>query len=95
MPISVPIMLRKLLTLLALCAGLVAVGEPARAAVDTVESVHLVEQAGQACAARTSFQSPVADQRQHWRELLCQGSPKPVSLAIVPTVRLQVDRSRE
>jgi hypothetical protein len=90
-----PTMLRKLLTLLALCAGLVAVSEPARAAVGAVESVHLVEQAGQASAARRAFQGPVAKQREYWRELLSQASPKPGSLAIVPTVRLQVDRSRE
>lgn len=88
-------MLRKLLTLLALCAGLVAVAEPARAAVGAVESVQLVERAGQASAARSTLQGPVAEQRGQWRERRLDAAPKPVSLAIVPTVRLRVDRSRE
>ena len=88
-------MLRKLLTLLALCAGLVAVAEPARAAVGPVESVHLVERAALACVAHRNLPIAGAQQRGHWRELRGQRVRKPVCLAIVPTVRLQVDRSRE
>ena len=88
-------MLRKLLTLLALCAGLVAVAEPARAAVGPVESVHLVERAALVSAARSTIQVRSAEQRSHWRELRTQDGPKPLSLARVPTVRLQVDRARE
>ena len=88
-------MFRKLLTLLALCAGLVAVAEPARAAAGPVESVHLVERAALVCAARSTLQVRSSEQRSHWRELRHQDCPKPVSLALVPTVRMQVDRARE
>lgn len=88
-------MLRKLFALLAICAGLVAVAEPARAAVSIVETVRQAEAAGLAC-------TPVAagdpDRQRPRVERLLEKSkpcPKPTVILIVPTVMLQADRARE
>ena len=89
-------MLRRLLTLIALCAGLAAVAEPARAAVTLVESVRVLERASTACSSR-------ADQRAALpsgptfsvKDDKGKPCPKPTIVVIVPTVMLQVDRSRE
>jgi len=88
-------MLRKLLALLALCAGLAAIAEPARASVGAVDSVRLVEQASLACGvaapARISEHARLAS-RSPDRTKMC---PRPVIRIIVPTVMLQGDRAHE
>jgi hypothetical protein len=88
-------MLRKLLTLLAICAGLAAVAEPARAAVTTVESVRLVEQAGLACTAGSRARLSQAEQRSEGPVERVKNCPKPTIVLIVPAVMLQADRARE
>lgn len=88
-------MLRKLLTLLAICAGLAAVGEPARAAALAVEGVHIVQRSGETCTARSTAlaTAPVSlVQRLDDKGKPC---PRPTIVLVVPTVMLQVDRARE
>ena len=88
-------MLRKLLTLLAICAGLAAVGEPAGAAVRAVESVHRVERSGPAIAARVAAH-PAA--RLSPAERVGERAEAQAGAGydlIVPTVMLKVDRARE
>ncbi|MEO6041518.1 MAG: hypothetical protein ABIP41_06425 [Croceibacterium sp.] len=89
-------MLRKLLTLIAICAGFAAVAEPARAAVTTVESVRLVERSIVPRAARIAARMPqlaaVPALNLQDKGKLC---PKPTVVVIVPTVMLNVDRARE
>ncbi len=88
-------MLRKLLTLLAICAGLTAVAEPARAAVVAVESVRVLDQGAPAFAARsTSVLAPSVLSPARVSEK-GKPAPKPTIVVIVPTVMLQADRARE
>jgi len=88
-------MLRKLLTLLAICAGLTAVAEPARAAVIAVESVHVLDQGapvfapGQAASLAPRSLSPTHATDKG------KPCPKPTVVVVVPTVMLQADRARE
>lgn len=86
-------MIRRLLTLLALCAGLAAVAEPARASAMAMDSVRLVEQATLACGAgdAASFAAPQrAVPRAEGKAGVC---PRPVLTIVVPTVMLKVDRA--
>ena len=88
-------MFRKLLTLLALCAGLLAGAEPARAAVGPAESVQLVERAGLAATATRAVRLSLLEQRRHW---IVEPEAAPADAWIAPaapTVRLNVERSRE
>lgn len=88
-------MLRKLLTLLAICAGLTAVAEPARAAVIAVESVHVLDQATPAFVPRsTASLAPGGTSRT---QVTDKGKPCPKTtiVVIVPTIMLQADRARE
>ena len=88
-------MLRRLLTLLALCAGLAAVSEPARASITAVDSVGLVEQTGRACGvAAPAIILELANTvtRADSGPKIC---PRPGIPVVVPTVMLHVDRARE
>jgi len=88
-------MLRRLLALLAICAGLAAAMEPARASVSAVESVRLVEQVGLACglsAAAPFAQVAPGGLRSRDRANIC---PRPVLTITVPAVMLQADRAHE
>ena len=88
-------MLRKLLTLLAICAGLTAVAEPARAAVIAVESVHVLDQRAPVFASRAAASLvPSAPSRT---QVTDKGKPCPKTtiVVIVPTVMLKADRARE
>jgi hypothetical protein len=88
-------MLRKLLTLLAICAGLTAVGSPAHAAVSAVESVQMAARAGVPCAQRTAAAQPAAVSLAQRVEEKGKPCPKPTVIVVVPTVMLQADRARE
>lgn len=89
-------MLRRLLTLIAICAGLTAVAEPARAAVTMVESVRMVERASAACAARVAVgRAPISLQSADLIRDKSKPCPRPTIIVIVPTVMLRIDRSRE
>ena len=86
-------MIRRLLTLLALCAGLAAAAEPARAGAVAIDSVRLVEQATLVCGAGDagSFAAPQrAAPRAEGKANIC---PRPVLTIVVPTVMLKVDRA--
>jgi hypothetical protein len=88
-------MLRKLLTLIALCAGLAAVGEPARASIGVVDTVRLMEQTSRAClpaAPAASLETAPRTLRSDDRGKIC---PRPVLTIVVPTVMLQSDRAHE
>jgi hypothetical protein len=88
-------MFRRLLALLAICAGLAAAAEPARASVSVVESVRLVEQVGLACglSAPAQFAMPASGSlRDEDKVKIC---PRPVITIVVPTVMLQGDRAHE
>ncbi|OYW44099.1 MAG: hypothetical protein B7Z08_12015 [Sphingomonadales bacterium 32-68-7] len=88
-------MLRNFLALLAICAGLVAVAEPARAAVSVVETVRQVERTGLAC---TSAPAGVQNGERPRAERMLERSrpcPRPTVVLIVPTVMLRVDRAHE
>lgn len=88
-------MLRKLLALLALCAGLIAVAEPAHAAVSVVQTVRQVEGAGLTCTVAPIGTPP--NTRPTGERVLekSRPCPKPTVVLIVPTVMLQADRARE
>ena len=88
-------MLRKLLTLLAICAGLAAVGEPVRAAALAVEGVHMVQRSGEACTARSSVAAAPAVFLAQSLGDKGKACPKPTIVVIVPAVMLQADRARE
>jgi hypothetical protein len=87
--------LRKLLTLLAICAGLTAVAEPARAAVSAVEAVRMVEGARLTCVARADVRPAMPMIGVGRSEDKAKPCPKPTVVVIVPTVMLQADRARE
>jgi hypothetical protein len=88
-------MLRKLLTLIAICAGLVAVAEPAHAAVSMVESVQMAAKAGVPCAQRTGLVQPAPVSFSERTQEKGKPCPKPTIILVVPTVMLQADRARE
>ncbi len=88
-------MLRKLLTLIAICAGLAAVAEPAHAAVSAVESVQMATRAAVACAQRAAAAQPVPASLAERMQDKGKPCPKPTVIVVVPTVMLQVDRARE
>jgi hypothetical protein len=88
-------MLRKLLTLIAICAGLTAVASPAHAAVSMVESVQLAAKAGTPCAQRTPAAQPVPVSLSERIQEKGKPCPKPTIILVVPTVMLQADRARE
>ena len=88
-------MLRKLLTLLAVCAGLAAVAEPARAAPLSVASVQVLERASAPCAARTAVPQVSDTSLSERAQEKGKGCPKPTVILVVPTVMLQADRARE
>ena len=88
-------MFRRLLTLLAICAGLAAAAGPAHASIGAVESVRLVEQVGLACGLSAPAQFATAASgtlRDEDRAKIC---PRPVITIIVPAVMLQGDRAHE
>jgi hypothetical protein len=87
-------MIRRLLTLLALCAGLAAVAEPARASAMAMDSLRLVEQVTLACGEGGDAASFAAPQRAVPRAEGKAGvCPRPVLTIVVPTVMLKVDRA--
>ena len=88
-------MLRRLLALLAICAGLAAVAEPARASMSAVENVRLVEQAALACGLSAPAQFAAAAPRALRSEDKGKICPRPVITIAVPTVMLQGDRAHE
>jgi hypothetical protein len=88
-------MLRKLLTLIALCAGLAAVAEPAHAAVSAVASVQMVERAGVPCATRSAAQQTAPVSLAARVQEKGKPCPKPTVILVVPTVMLKADRARE
>jgi hypothetical protein len=88
-------MLRKLLTLIAICAGLTAVASPAHAAVSMVESVQMAAKAGVPCAQRTAAAQPAVVSLSERMQEKGKPCPKPTVVVVVPTVMLQVDRARE
>jgi hypothetical protein len=88
-------MFRRLLALLAICVGLAATAEPARASVNAVESVRLVEQAGLVCGLSAPAQfthGAPSGLRSEDKAKIC---PRPVLTIVVPTVMLQADRAHE
>lgn len=88
-------MFRRLLTLLAICAGLAAAAEPARATAAAMENVRLVEQVGLACGASAPAefaQGLNIGLKQDDKDKIC---PRPVLTIVVPTVMLHGDRARE
>ena len=88
-------MLRKLLTLLAICAGLAGGADRGCAAVTGVESVHMVVRPGSAIAARVAAH-PAA--RLSPAERVGERAEAQAGAGydlIVPTVMLKVDRARE
>jgi hypothetical protein len=88
-------MLRKLLALLAICAGLVAVAEPARAAENMVEAVRLAERSGPACAPCALPLRAQAGRPVGWAMPTADVLPRLALAPRVATVVLRVDRSRE
>ncbi len=90
-----PAMLRRLLALLAICAGLAAVAEPARASMSAVENVRLVEQAALACGLSAPAQFAAAAPRTQRSDEKVKICPRPVITIAVPTVMLQGDRAHE
>ena len=88
-------MLRKLLTLIAICAGLAAVAEPAHAAVTASASVQMVERSGVPCAQRAASAQPATAALAQRMQDKGKPCPKPTVVVVVPTVMLQADRARE
>lgn len=88
-------MLRKLLTLLALCAGLAAIAEPARAAVSPVAAARQVAAAGLTCSPAQVPEPATRDGVAVRERKTTKTCPKPTIVVIVPTVMLQADRARE
>ena len=88
-------MLCRLLALLAICAGLAAAAEPARASISAVESVRLVEQVGLACGLSAPAQFASALPGILRRDDDVKICPRPVITIVVPTVMLQSDRAHE
>ena len=88
-------MLRKLLTLLAICAGLTAVAEPARAATIAVESVQVLDRGAPVFASRST--ASLATGSTSHAQVTEKGKPCPKTtiVVVVPTVMLQADRARE
>ncbi len=87
-------MIRRLLTLLALCAGLAAIGEPARADIVS-DPVRLVEQASLACGISAPQRQAGLLTTLPRPDSGASFCPRPVLPIIVPTVMLQVDRAHE
>ncbi len=86
-------MLRQLLTFLAVISGFTLAAEPVSAADASLISIAAAEQADCAAIASTPLQlrqtSPVRDVAQAWP---CATEP---AIPVAPSVRIQVDRSRE
>ena len=88
-------MLRKLLTLLAICAGLTAVAEPARAAMIAVENVQVLDRVAPAFRASGAAAFEPGAPAVVWLADKVKPCPKPTIVLIVPAVMLQADRARE
>jgi hypothetical protein len=81
--------------MLAICAGLAAAAEPARASISAVENVRLVEQVGLACGLSVPAQFAPGLPGILGGDDKVKICPRPVITIAVPTVMLQGDRAHE
>jgi len=88
-------MIRKLLTLLALCAGLATMGTPARAAVGVIEAGAQVAAVGLACTPDAVTQLIGAAPSARQPVGVGGMCPLPTVTIVVPTIMLQADRAHE
>jgi len=92
-----PVMLRRLLTLLAILSGLTAIGAPAHARISALEEIQLEASGERAsvCEGRQLAlpQGPLDLLGGH--KAHGPSCPRPAVTVVIPTVQLGADRARE